>query len=53
VKKDALSELVQALSVKMYEQAAAAQQTAQGQAGQADQPGGKPGDDIVDAEIVD
>lgn len=50
VKKDALSELVQALSVKMYEQAAAASQASQGQA---DQPGGKPGDDIVDAEIVD
>ncbi|MDF2558523.1 MAG: molecular chaperone DnaK [Bacillales bacterium] len=52
-KKDALQELVQALSVKMYEQAAAAGQAAQGQAGQAGQTGGKPGDDIVDAEIVD
>jgi molecular chaperone DnaK len=45
-KKDALSEIVQALSMKLYEQAAAAQQ-AQGEEGGAKQ------DDVVDAEFTE
>ncbi|WP_456273979.1 molecular chaperone DnaK [Bacillus sp. AK031] len=44
-KKDALQEIVQALSMKLYEQAAQAQQQAEGAEGQA---GGD--DDVVDAE---
>ncbi|GGI10718.1 molecular chaperone DnaK [Gottfriedia solisilvae] len=46
-KKDALSEIVQALSMKLYEQAAAAQQAAQGAEG-----GAKQGD-VVDAEFTE
>ncbi|MBD8069206.1 molecular chaperone DnaK [Bacillus sp. PS06] len=46
-KKDALSEIVQQLSVKLYEEAAKA---AQGAQGDADAQGGNPGDDVVDAE---
>lgn len=46
-KKDALSEIVQALSMKLYEQAAAAQQAAQGAEGGAKQ------DDVVDAEFTE
>ncbi|PEJ56416.1 MULTISPECIES: molecular chaperone DnaK [unclassified Bacillus (in: firmicutes)] len=46
-KKDALSEIVQALTVKLYEQAAAAQQAAGGAEGQAKQ------DDVVDAEFTE
>ncbi|MGG3563806.1 molecular chaperone DnaK [Neobacillus rhizosphaerae] len=45
-KKDALQEIVQALTVKLYEQAAQAQQQAGPEAGNA---GGK--DDVVDAEF--
>ncbi|PAD21859.1 molecular chaperone DnaK [Terribacillus saccharophilus] len=45
VKKDALSEQVQALSVKLYEQAAQAQQAQQEQGGE------KAGDDVVDADF--
>jgi molecular chaperone DnaK len=44
-KKDALSEQVQALSMKLYEQAAQAQQA------QADQDGQNAGDDVVDADF--
>ncbi|QXE00476.1 molecular chaperone DnaK [Terribacillus sp. DMT04] len=44
-KKDALSEQVQALSVKLYEQAAQAQQAEAGQDGQ------QAGDDVVDADF--
>jgi len=46
-KKDALQEIVQALSVKLYEQAAQAQQAQQGQDG-----AGK-ADDVVDAEFTE
>ncbi|MEH7074101.1 molecular chaperone DnaK [Neobacillus drentensis] len=48
-KKDALQEIVQALTVKLYEQAAAAQQAQQGgpEAGNA----AGPKDDVVDAEF--
>lgn len=46
-KKDALSEIVQALSMKLYEQAAAAQQAAGGAEGEAKQ------DDVVDAEFTE
>ncbi|WP_129688148.1 molecular chaperone DnaK [Gottfriedia acidiceleris] len=46
-KKDALSEIVQALSMKLYEQAAAAQQAAGGAEGGAKQ------DDVVDAEFTE
>ncbi|WP_088066896.1 molecular chaperone DnaK [Gottfriedia luciferensis] len=46
-KKDALSEIVQALTVKLYEQAAAAQQAAGGAEGGAKQ------DDVVDAEFTE
>ncbi|SDM82984.1 molecular chaperone DnaK [Fictibacillus solisalsi] len=45
-KKDALSEVVQQLSVKLYEQAAQAQQAAQGQ----EQGEKKADDNVVDAE---
>jgi len=44
-KKEALQEIVQALSVKLYEQAAQAQQ--QGQ------DGAKQADDVVDAEFTE
>ncbi|MFB1099047.1 molecular chaperone DnaK [Terribacillus sp. JSM ZJ617] len=44
-KKDALSEQVQALSVKLYEQAAQAQQAQQAQGGE------KADDDVVDADF--
>ncbi|GLY10014.1 molecular chaperone DnaK [Bacillus badius] len=47
-KKDALSEIVQNLSVKLYEEAA--KQAQQGQEGEA-QASGKKGDDVVDAEF--
>ncbi|MBS4215597.1 molecular chaperone DnaK [Neobacillus rhizophilus] len=48
-KKDALQEIVQALTVKLYEQAAAAQQA---QAGSADAgASGKKDDNVVDAEF--
>lgn len=48
-KKDALQEIVQALTVKLYEQAAAAQQE---QAGGADKDAsGKKDDNVVDAEF--
>ncbi|PGL70494.1 molecular chaperone DnaK [Bacillus sp. AFS055030] len=46
-KKDALSEIVQALTMKLYEQAAAAQQAAGGAEGEAKQ------DDVVDAEFTE
>ncbi|WP_436863733.1 molecular chaperone DnaK [Mammaliicoccus sciuri] len=45
-KKDALQEIVQQLSVKMYEQAAQAQQAAEGQSTSND-------DDVVDAEYTE
>lgn len=47
-KRDALNEIVQNLSVKLYEQAAAAQQEAQGDAGEATDVSG---DDVVDADF--
>ncbi|MBC2243617.1 molecular chaperone DnaK [Listeria booriae] len=46
-KTDALNEIVQALSVKLYEQAAAEQQAAQGENPEA----GAANDDVVDAEF--
>ncbi|MCD2208686.1 molecular chaperone DnaK [Listeria booriae] len=46
-KTDALNEIVQALSVKLYEQAAAEQQAAQGESPEA----GATNDDVVDAEF--
>lgn len=46
-KTDALNEIVQALSVKLYEQAAAEQQAAQGE----NPEGGAANDDVVDAEF--
>lgn len=46
-KTDALNEIVQALSVKLYEQAAAEQQAAQGENPEA----GPANDDVVDAEF--
>ncbi|GGI40104.1 molecular chaperone DnaK [Mammaliicoccus stepanovicii] len=46
-KKDALQEIVQQLSVKMYEQAAQAQQGAEGESTS------KPEDDVVDAEYTE
>jgi molecular chaperone DnaK len=49
-KKDELSEIVQALTVKLYEEAAKAQQAAQGADGQ---PQDKQDDDIVDAEFTE
>ncbi|MCH1624991.1 molecular chaperone DnaK [Fredinandcohnia quinoae] len=48
-KKDALQEIVQQLSVKLYEEAAKAAQAAQGAEGGADT--GKKDDDVVDAEF--
>ncbi|MCH4168205.1 MAG: molecular chaperone DnaK [Streptococcaceae bacterium] len=49
-KRDALNEIVQSLSVKLYEQAAAAQQAAQGEAGATDEA--KAGaDDVVDGDF--
>ncbi|WP_202080699.1 molecular chaperone DnaK [Caldalkalibacillus salinus] len=50
-KKEALEEIVQQLSVKLYEQAAQ-QAEAQGEAGQ-DQEGQKADDNVVDAEYED
>jgi len=47
-KKDALQEIVQQLSVKLYEEAAKAAQAAQGAEGDA---AGKKDDDVVDAEF--
>ncbi len=47
-KKDALEEIVQQLSVKMYEQAAQAQQGAESAEGQ-----GNSDDDVVDAEYTE
>ena len=47
-KRDALNEVVQNLSVKLYEQAAAASQAAQGAAG-AEQASSQPQDGVVDA----
>ena len=49
-KRDALNELVQNLSVKLYEQAAAASQAAQGAAG-AEQASSQPQDGVVDADF--
>ncbi|WHY65768.1 molecular chaperone DnaK [Neobacillus sp. SuZ13] len=48
-KKDALQEIVQALTVKLYEQAAAAQQAQQGGPEAGNTAGSK--DDVVDAEF--
>ncbi len=50
--KDALQEIIQGISVKMYEQAAKEAQEAQAAAGGAESDGAG-NDDIVDAEIVD
>ena len=49
-KRDALNEVVQNLSVKLYEQAAAASQAAQGAAG-AEQTSSQPQDGVVDADF--
>ena len=49
-KRDALNEVVQNLSVKLYEQAAAASQAAQGAAG-AEQVSSQPQDGVVDADF--
>ena len=49
-KRDALNEVVQNLSVKLYEQAAAANQAAQGAAG-AEQASSQPQDGVVDADF--
>ena len=49
-KRDALDEVVQNLSVKLYEQAAAASQAAQGAAG-AEQASSQPQDGVVDADF--
>ena len=49
-KRDALNEIVQNLTVKLYEQAAAQAQTAQGD-GQAQADTNAAGDDVVDAEF--
>ena len=49
-KRDALNEVVQNLSVKLYEQAAAASQSAQGAAG-AEQASSQPQDGVVDADF--
>ncbi|HZG14661.1 MAG TPA: molecular chaperone DnaK [Candidatus Bathyarchaeia archaeon] len=53
--KDALSEVIQAISVKLYEQAAQAQQAAQGGAGADANAGQAKNDNVVDAdyEVVD
>ena len=50
VKRDALNEVVQNLSVKLYEQAAAASEAAQGAAG-AEQASSQPQDGVVDADF--
>ena len=49
-KRDALNEIVQNLTVKLYEQAAAQAQAAQGD-GQAQADTSASGDDVVDAEF--
>ena len=49
-KRDALNEVVQNLSVKLYEQAAAASQAAQGATG-AEQTSSQPQDGVVDADF--
>ena len=49
-KRDALNEVIQNLSVKLYEQAAAASQAAQGAAG-AEQASSQPQDGVVDADF--
>ena len=49
-KRDALDEVVQNLSVKLYEQAAAASEAAQGAAG-AEQASSQPQDGVVDADF--
>ncbi|MBS7576219.1 MULTISPECIES: molecular chaperone DnaK [unclassified Enterococcus] len=49
-KRDALNEIVQSLSVKLYEQAAAAQQAAQGEAG-AEAEASTGADDVVDGDF--
>ena len=49
-KREALNEVVQNLSVKLYEQAAAASQAAQGAAG-AEQASSQPQDGVVDADF--
>ena len=49
-KRDALNEVVQNLSVKLYEQAAASSQAAQGAAG-AEQASSQPQDGVVDADF--
>ena len=49
-KRDALNEVVQNLSVKLYEQAAAASQASQGTAG-AEQASSQPQDGVVDADF--
>ena len=49
-KRDALNEVVQNLSVKLYEQAAAASQAAQGAAG-AERASSQPQDGVVDADF--
>ena len=49
-KRDALNEVVQNLSVKLYEQAAAASQAAQGAEG-AEQASSQPQDGVVDADF--
>ena len=49
-KRDALNEVVQNLSVKLYEQAAAASQAAQGAAG-AEHASSQPQDGVVDADF--
>ena len=49
-KRDALNEVVQNLSVKLYEQAAAVSQAAQGAAG-AEQASSQPQDGVVDADF--
>jgi len=53
--KDALSEVIQAISVKLYEQAAQAQQAAQGATGADANAGQAKNDNVVDAdyEVVD
>ena len=50
-KKDALQEIVQNLTVKLYEEAAKAQQAAQGEAGA--EGSAKADDDVVDAEFTE
>ncbi|MGX7198664.1 molecular chaperone DnaK [Enterococcus nangangensis] len=54
-KRDALNEIVQNLTVKLYEQAAQAQQAAQGAEGQATDPNQAQGsaDDVVDGDFTE